>query len=103
MLRCYKCKIMISPADPNVTWDDDEEDYVHKDCIHLTTKIAKVKMHLLRGGRLTVTDAIDYWKYQRVSSGICRLIKQGLNIDKEVLYDENDRSKHWVAYFIPKQ
>lgn len=103
MLRCYKCKAMISPADPSVTWDDDQEDYVHRDCILLSTKIDKVKMHLLKGGRLTATDAVEYWKYHRLSSGIHKLIRRGIKISKEIMYDEKDKSKHWAVYFINKE
>jgi hypothetical protein len=101
MLRCYKCKIQISPADPNVAYDLNVEDYVHKECMGLTTKISKVKMHLLRGGQLTVQDAIKYWGYQRLSAGIEKLIRRhGLKIESEIQYDENDHSKHWSKYYI---
>lgn len=103
MLRCYKCKFRINPADPTVTYDLSEEDYVHRDCLGLTTKISKVKMHLQRGGVLTVSDAIDYWKYQRLSSGIAKLKKGGMNIESETQYDENDRTKHWSKYFIKQE
>jgi hypothetical protein len=100
MLRCHVCKIAISPAAKNVTYDLDKEDYIHKDCIGITTKISKVRMHLLRGGRLTVKDAIDYWGYQRLSAGIEKLNRQGMKIESEIQYDPNDKTKHWSIYFL---
>jgi hypothetical protein len=103
MLRCYKCKIAVSPADPSVTYDLEEEDYVHRDCLGLTTKISKVKKHLQRGGTLTVSNAIDYWKYQRLSAGIEKLKRSGMKIESEIQYDEKDKSKHWSKYYLKKE
>ena len=101
-MRCYKCKITVNPADPDVIWDSDQEDYVHRDCVHLTEKIQKVKAHLLRGGRLTAADAVEYWRYHRLSSGIHKLNHQQMGIQSEICYDEKDKRKHWAVYFIPQ-
>lgn len=102
MLTCYKCKTRINPSAPSVTWDMEKEEYVHRGCLHLSTKLSKVKMHLLRGGSLTAVDSVRYWGYHRLSSGINVLRKRDL-LPVETATERNPKSptSHWARYFIP--
>lgn len=62
-------------------------------------KIEKLRKHLLKGAAVTPKQALYWWRYYRLSSGIHRLKKSGLSIKTDIIYRfENGERISYARY-----
>lgn len=56
-----------------------------------TSKIEKVRRHLIEHGSITSWECIALYRYTRLSDAIYRLKKRGMNIETEMRYKDGER------------
>ena len=60
----------------------------------------RLKIHLLKGKKVTVLQALKLWKTTELRVYVSRLIKDGYNVKKDMI--KNKRTgKTYAQYFIP--
>ena len=65
-----------------------------------TSKIEKVKKHLIEHGSITSWECIAKYRYTRLSDAIYKLKKKGMDIETEMRYKDGER---YAIYHLIKK